>query len=94
MNSYRNGYATAVDVVERRGGPHLNGHNIATFYHIMVVDGYNQDNDTATLVDPGAGTVWGGSKQKFNCGLNYLVTNFMQHEVYSDRERICVHYAR
>lgn len=63
MNSFRNGYASAVDTQERRGGPHLNGHSNSTFSHIMVVDSYNQDNDTATIVDPGAGTVWSGSAQ-------------------------------
>lgn len=94
MNSFRNGYASAVDTQERRGGPHLNGHSNSTFSHIMVVDSYNQDNDTATIVDPGAGTVWSGSAQKFSVNLNYLVTQFMQKEVFFDREHIGLHYAR
>ena len=94
MNSYRNGYASAVDTQERRGGPHLNGHSNSTFSHIMVVDSYNQDNDTATIVDPGAGTVWSGSAQKFSVNLNYLVTQFMQKEIFFDREHIGLHYAR
>ena len=94
MSSYRNGYASAVDTQERYGGPHLNGHSNSTFSHIMVVDSYNQDNDTVTIVDPGAGTVWSGSAQKFSVNLNYLVTQFMQKEVFFDREHIGLHYAR
>lgn len=94
MNSFRNGYASAVDTQERYGGPHLNGHSNSTFSHIMVVDSYNQDNDTVTIVDPGAGTVWSGSAQKFSVNLNYLVTQFMQKEVFFDREHIGLHYAR
>lgn len=94
LNSYVNGYATVVDTIERRGGAHLNGHNNATFYHIMVVDGYNQETDQVQLVDPGAGTVWSGSSQKFWYSLSSLVTNFMQTEIDYSREHIGVHYAK
>ena len=94
LDSYNNGYASAVDTQERRGGPHLNGHSNSTFSHIMVVDAYNLSSDTATIVDPGAGTIWGASAQKFSVNLNYLVTQFMQKEVFFDREHIGLHYAR
>ena len=95
MNSYRNGYAVAVDTVERRGGPHLNGHNNSTFYHIMVIDGYNQQTDQVYIADPGAGTVWGSSSRKFwYYSLKNFVATYMQNEVSYDREHIGVHYAK
>ena len=78
LRSYKNGYATAFDEHERRGGPHLNGHNNGTFSHIMVVDGYDARNDSVLFVDPGAGTVWGGSRQKFWYGsLRSFTYNFL-----------------
>lgn len=93
MRSYQNGYATAVDTQERRGGPHYNGHNNGTFAHIMVVDGYDQASDAVQIVDPGAGVLWPQGSQKFWYNLRDFVQTYMQHEVFGDRERIGVHYA-
>lgn len=65
LRSYQTGYAAVLDSQERRGGPHLNGHNNATFSHIMVVDGYDSSTDKLLLVDPGARTLWRGSATHF-----------------------------
>ena len=95
MRSYQNGYATVVDTQERRGGPHVNGHNNATFFHIMVVDSYNEESDGVQIVDPGAGVLWPGGSQKFwYYSLKDFVSTYMQNEVYGDRQYIGVHYAR
>ena len=95
MRSYQNGYATVVDTQERRGGPHVNGHNNATFFHIMVVDSYNEESDEVQIVDPGAGVLWPGGSQKFwYYSLKDFVSTYMQNEVYGDRQYIGVHYAR
>ena len=93
MASYVNGYATVVDEQERRGGPHCNGHS-GTFAHLMVVDGYNQETDEVYIVDPGS-TLWSASSNKFwYYSLRAFTENFLQNELYGDRERIGVHYAR
>jgi uncharacterized protein YjdB len=65
MNSFKNGYPVAVDAHERAGGPHYNGHNDASFSHIMVIDGYNPKTDAVYFADPGAGVLWGNSSSKF-----------------------------
>ena len=82
-------------MVERCGGPHLNGHNTAIFYYIMVTDGYNQQTDAVQIVDPDTGAVWPSAAQKFwYLSLSKFVSEYMQHEVSCDREHIGVHCAR
>lgn len=94
MGSYVNGYATALDEQERRGGPHFNGHNNGTFAHIMVVDGYNQNDDSVYICDPGAPTLWpSGSTHFWYWSLRDFVQTYMQNEINGARERIGVHYA-
>lgn len=94
MGSYVNGYATVLDEQERRGGPHFNGHNNGTFAHIMVVDGYNQNDDSVYICDPGAPTLWpSGSSHFWYWSLRDFVQTYMQNEINGARERIGVHYA-
>ena len=94
LRSYENGYATAFDAHERRGGPHYNGHNNATFSHIVVVDAFNSDTNEATFVDPGAGTVWWGSSQKFSYSLPSFVSTFVNSPDWGYRDGIGMYYAR
>jgi len=95
LSSYETGYATAVDAMERRGGPHYNGHNNGTFAHIMVVDGYNSQTDAVYLVDPGAGVLWpSGSQHFWYSSLQAFTTIYLQTEYYSDgKEHIGIYYA-
>lgn len=94
MGSYYNGYATALDEQERRGGPHFNGHNNGTFAHIMVVDGYDWDSDSVYICDPGAPVLWpSGSGHFWYWSLRDFVETYMQNEINGARERIGVHYA-
>lgn len=94
LRSYENGYATAFDAHERRGGPHYNGHNNGTYSHIVVVDAYNKDTDAATMVDPGAGTVWWGASQKFSYNLSSFVANFVNAPDWGYRDGIGMYYAK
>ena len=95
LSSYQTGYATAVDAMERRGGPHYNGHNNGTFAHIMVVDGYNSRTDAVYLVDPGAGVLWSSGSQHFwYPSLETFTETYLQTEYYNDgREHIGIYYA-
>lgn len=94
MRSYDNGYATAFDAHERRGGPHYNGHNNGTYSHIVVVDAYNKDTDEAIMVDPGAGTVWWGASQKFSHSLSEFVANYVSAPDWGYRDGIGMYGAR
>ena len=92
MDSFRNGYATAFDAHERRGGPHYNGHNNSTFSHIVVVDGYNQDTDQVYIVDPGARVLWGGASTKFWYSLSSFVSRFVNSPDWGYRDGIGMYY--
>lgn len=85
LRSYDRGMAAALDAQERRGGPHYNGHNNATFSHIIVVDGYNNVNDRVIFADPGARVLWGGAREKFEYpSLNTFITTYCQREIMGD----------
>lgn len=95
MTSFINGYATALDEQERRGGPHFNGHNNGTFAHIMVVDGYDENSDAVYIADPGAPTLWpSGSGHFWYWSLRDFVETYMQTELSGSIERIGVHFAK
>ena len=64
MNSFTTGYPTVIQVYERRGGPHYNGHANVNLGHFMVVDGYNPATDAVYIADPWAG-VWSAASPKF-----------------------------
>lgn len=94
LRSYENGYATAFDAHERRGGPHYNGHGNSTFSHIVVVDAYDSGNDQATIVDC-ASSWWGGSSQpKFTYSLSSFVANFVNAPDWGYRDGIGMYYAK
>lgn len=84
FRSFDTGYAVAFDAHEVSGGWHYNGHNDATFSHILVVDAYNPDNDTVLLVDPGAGVLWGGASQKFWYSLRDFVNIYLAPAYWRD----------
>ena len=60
----------------------------------MVVDAYNKDTDAATMVDPGAGTVWWGASQKFSYNLSSFVANFVNAPDWGYRDGIGMYYAK
>lgn len=93
LDSYRNGYATAFDAHERRGGPHYNGHGNSTFSHIVVVDAYNQDTDVATIVDCSS-SWYSNSSQKFNYDLSDFVGRFVNAPDWGYRDGIGMYYAK
>lgn len=93
LDSYRNGYATAFDAHERRGGPHYNGHGNSTFSHIVVVDAYNQDTDVATIVDCSS-SWYSHSSQKFNYDLSDFVGRFVNAPDWGYRDGIGMYYAK
>ena len=82
LQSYSAGYPAVLDAQERRGGPHFNGHNNATFSHIMVVDAYNSATDELVLVDPGAKTLWRDAEKSFHYpSLKRFVDNHLSGNV-------------
>ena len=81
--SYENGYATAVDAHERRGGPHYNGHSNSTSSHIMAIDGYDEKNDRVYFVDSSSGW-YSGAKPKFWHSLRSFVSNYLKPAAWRD----------
>ncbi|KFI47938.1 hypothetical protein [Bifidobacterium biavatii] len=79
--SYDAGYAPLLNEGERRGGPHLNGHNNGTFDHAIVVDKYNSYTGTVTIVDPLTPV-----KSKYS--LQWLNDTFLQNSVIGDHAGI------
>lgn len=95
LRSFQTGYPVALDAVEWYGGPHFNGHNDATFSHIMVVAGYNPTTDEVYFADPGA-TIWHNASRFFVYpSLKKFVLTYMQIEFENDgREHIGMYYGR
>ncbi|MBV7362989.1 S-layer homology domain-containing protein [Actinomycetaceae bacterium TAE3-ERU4] len=97
LKSFHQGWPVVVDSQERRGGPHFNGHNNATFSHIMVIDSYDYATDSMLLADPGAnGSVWTRAKSKFWVpSVKSFTKNHLQHEIINDgRRHIGIYYSK
>ncbi|AOZ72923.1 hypothetical protein BK816_06135 [Boudabousia tangfeifanii] len=86
-DSFANGYPVVVDEQEARGGYHPNGHNNATFSHIMVVTGYNPQTDAFRLQDPGAGMWSRAAKSFWYPSLSQFVKRHLSREIERDGRR-------
>lgn len=76
------GYPLMINTNECRGGYHYNGHNNATYGHIIVLEGYDSEEDLVYFKDPGT-SIWGRAASEFSYPLESFVARFITDE-YTD----------